>query len=144
MPEAIDITERRLAEDALRQAQKMEAIGQLTGGIAHDFNNLLTGILGSLEIVNQRIAAGRSAEIGRFTSAATTAAQRAAALTQRLLAFARRQPLDPKRIDANRLVAGMEDLLRRTLRPEYRIGNGPLRGPMADLMRSQSTGERNP
>jgi signal transduction histidine kinase len=117
VPEAIDITDRRLAEDALRQAQKMEAVGQLTGGIAHDFNNLLTGILGSLEIANARIAAGRSHEIARFTSAATTAAQRAAALTQRLLAFARRQPLDPKRVEANALIAGMEDLLRRTLGP---------------------------
>ena len=115
--EAIDITDRRLAEDALRQAQKMEAIGQLTGGIAHDFNNLLTGILGSLEILNVRIAAGRSDESGRFISAATTAAQRAAALSQRLLAFARRQPLDPKRVEANVLIAGMEDLLRRTLGP---------------------------
>ena len=119
----------------------MEAIGQLTGGIAHDFNNLLTGILGSLEIVNHRIAAGRSAEIGRFTSAATTAAQRAAALTQRLLAFARRQPLDPKRIDANRLVAGMEDLLRRTLGPNIALEmvlSGGLWPTLCDLNQLES------
>ena len=105
------------AEEALRQAQKMEAVGQLTGGIAHDFNNLLTGITGSLELVQRRVASGRFEGLDRYTSAAITSAQRAAALTQRLLAFARRQPLDPKRVEANRLVAGMEDLLRRTLGP---------------------------
>jgi PAS domain S-box-containing protein len=105
------------AEDALRQAQKMEAVGQLTGGIAHDFNNLLTGITGSLELVQRRIAQGRTEGLERFTSAAIGSAQRAAALTQRLLAFARRQPLDPKRVQADRLIAGMEDLLRRTLGP---------------------------
>ena len=119
-----DITETRVqaemlarAEEALRQAQKMEAVGQLTGGIAHDFNNLLGGIMGSLELVQRRVAAGRTDGLERYTNSAITSAQRAAALTQRLLAFARRQPLDPKRVDANRLVAGMEDLLRRTLGP---------------------------
>jgi PAS domain S-box-containing protein len=104
-------------EEQLRQAQKMEAVGQLTGGIAHDFNNLLTSIMGSLELVQKRIAEGRTAGLERYTSAAVTSAQRAAALTQRLLAFARRQPLDPKRVEPNRLVAGMEDLLRRTIGP---------------------------
>jgi PAS domain S-box-containing protein len=107
----------RQAEEQLRQAQKMEAVGQLTGGIAHDFNNLLTGIVGSLELLQRRVRAGRTDDIERYASVATTSAQRAAALTQRLLAFARRQPLDPKAVDANRLVAGMEDLLRRTLGP---------------------------
>jgi PAS domain S-box-containing protein len=118
VPEAVDITGRRQAEEALRQAQKMEAVGHLTGGIAHDFNNLLTGIQGSLELVNKRIAAGRVAEVERFTLAAISAAGRAAALTQRLLAFARRQPLVPKRVEGNQLVAEMEDLLRRSLGPE--------------------------
>ena len=105
------------AEESLRQSQKMEAVGQLTGGIAHDFNNLLVGITGSLELLQRRVAAGRSDGIERFASTAMNSAQRAAALTQRLLAFARRQPLDPKRVDANRLIASMEDLLRRSLGP---------------------------
>jgi len=105
------------AEDQLRQSQKMEAIGQLTGGIAHDFNNLLAGIIGSLELMQRRIATGRLDSLDRYSSMAITSAQRAAGLTQRLLAFARRQPLDPKRVEANRLVASMEDLLRRTLGP---------------------------
>jgi PAS domain S-box-containing protein len=103
------------AEEALRQSQKMEAIGQLTGGIAHDFNNILTGIVGSLELMQRRIAAGRTGEISRYVNAAITSANRAAALTHRLLAFARRQSLDPKPIDVNHLVVSMEDLLRRTL-----------------------------
>jgi PAS domain S-box-containing protein len=105
------------AEELLRQSQKMEAVGQLTGGIAHDFNNLLGAIAGSLELLQRRVETGRTDQLERYTSAALTACQRAAALTQRLLAFARRQPLDPKRVDANRLVADMEDLLRRTLGP---------------------------
>ena len=117
VPEAVETTERRRTEEALRQAQKMEAVGQLTGGIAHDFNNLLAGIMGSLELLQRRIAGGRTDGVERYTAAAMTSAQRASALTQRLLAFARRQPLDPKMVDANRLVAGMEDLLRRTLGP---------------------------
>jgi PAS domain S-box-containing protein len=103
------------AEAALRQAQKMEAVGQLTGGIAHDFNNLLQGISGSLEIVQRRVAQGRFADLDRFITGATTAATRAAALTHRLLAFSRRQPLDPRPLRANGLVASMEDLLRRTI-----------------------------
>ncbi|MDB5397267.1 MAG: response regulator [Rhodospirillales bacterium] len=103
------------AEDALRQAQKMEAIGQLTGGIAHDFNNLLQGITGSLELVQKRISQGRYNELERFVSSAMTSANRAAALTHRLLAFARRQPLDPRAVRANPLLASMADLLRRTL-----------------------------
>ncbi|WP_066800019.1 hybrid sensor histidine kinase/response regulator [Sphingomonas soli] len=102
-------------EEALRQSQKMEAVGQLTGGIAHDFNNLLQGITGSLEIIERRVSQGRLTEIGRFLAGATTAANRAAALTHRLLAFSRRQPLDPRPVRANPLVASMEDLLRRTI-----------------------------
>jgi signal transduction histidine kinase/ActR/RegA family two-component response regulator len=116
-PEAVETTERRRTEEALRQAQKMEAVGQLTGGIAHDFNNLLAGIMGSLELLQRRLANGRTDGVERYCAAAITSAQRASALTQRLLAFARRQPLDPKMVDANRLIAGMEDLLRRTLGP---------------------------
>jgi CheY-like chemotaxis protein len=95
----------------------MEAVGQLTGGIAHDFNNLLAGIVGSLDLMQTRITQGRTDELGRYVGAAMGSAQRAAALTHRLLAFSRRQPLDPKPVEANRLVAGMEDLLRRTLGP---------------------------
>jgi CheY-like chemotaxis protein len=94
----------------------METVGHLTGGIAHDFNNLLTGIIGSLDLVRRRMASGRRPEdIRRFMDAATTSAHRAAALTHRLLAFARRQSLDTRPNDINRLVAGMEDLLHRTL-----------------------------
>jgi PAS domain S-box-containing protein len=110
-----NVTQQRLVEDALRQAHKMEAVGQLTGGIAHDFNNLLQGITGSLELVQKRIGQGRTAELDRFITGAMTAANRAASLTHRLLAFSRRQPLDPKPVQANPLVLSMEDLLRRTL-----------------------------
>jgi PAS domain S-box-containing protein len=112
-----DVTEQRQAEDALRQAQKMEAVGQLTGGIAHDFNNLLAGIVGSLDLLQSRLAQGRMGDLERYAGAAMASASRAAALTHRLLAFSRRQPLDPRPVEANRLVAGMEDLLRRTLGP---------------------------
>jgi signal transduction histidine kinase len=103
------------AQDALRQSQKMEVIRQLSGGIAHDFNNLLTGIIGSLDIVRRRMVANRLDEIPRFVDAASTSAHRAGALTHRLLAFARRQSLDIRPKDINRLVANMEDLLHRTL-----------------------------
>jgi PAS domain S-box-containing protein len=117
-----DITAEREAEielaaaqEALRQSQKIEAIGHLTGGIAHDFNNLLTGIIGSLDIIRRRMAEDRLDDIPRFMDAASTSAQRAAALTHRLLAFARRQSLDVRPNDVNRLVASMEDMLHRTL-----------------------------
>lgn len=103
------------SQDQLRQAQKMEAVGQLTGGIAHDFNNLLQGITGSLDIVQKRISQGQMSDLDRWISGAVTSANRAAALTHRLLAFSRRQPLDPKPVGANPLVGSMEDLLRRTL-----------------------------
>jgi PAS domain S-box-containing protein len=111
----------RHAEEALRQAQKMEAVGQLTGGIAHDFNNLLTGIVGSLDIMQTRLTQGRTENIERYAKAAMSSAQRAAALTHRLLAFSRRQPLDPKPVNANQLVASMEDLLRRTIGPLHAL-----------------------
>jgi signal transduction histidine kinase/CheY-like chemotaxis protein len=105
------------AQEALRQSQKMEAVGQLTGGLAHDFNNLLAGISGSLELMATRIAQGRLEDVERYMVAAQGAARRAAALTHRLLAFSRRQTLEPKVTDVNRLVAGMEDMIRRTVGP---------------------------
>ncbi|MGJ4928344.1 PAS domain-containing protein [Bradyrhizobium sp. HKCCYLS2038] len=125
---AYDVTERlreqtRLlqAEEALRQSQKMEAVGQLTGGIAHDFNNLLTGIMGSLEMLQTRLRQGRFSEVDRYVAAAQGASKRAAALTHRLLAFSRRQTLDPKPTDVNRLVMGMEELVRRTVGPQITL-----------------------
>ncbi|UAK23131.1 hybrid sensor histidine kinase/response regulator [Sphingomonas nostoxanthinifaciens] len=111
------IAEREKVEEALRQSQKMEAVGQLTGGLAHDFNNLLTGMMGNLELLQARIARGRVDDIDRFILAAQGAGRRAASLTQRLLAFSRRQTLDPKPIDVNRLIGGMEELLARTVGP---------------------------
>ena len=109
-----EMVERERAEDALRHAQKMEAVGQLTGGIAHDFDNMLTGIIGSLDLMQRYIAAGRSDDIGRFADAAVASAHRAAALTHRLLAFSRRQSLDRRPLDPNQLVASLEDLFQRT------------------------------
>ena len=109
-----EMYERERAEDALRHAQKMEAVGQLTGGIAHDFNNMLTGIIGSLDLMQRYIAAGRTDDIGRFTDAAVSSAHRAAALTHRLLAFSRRQSLDRRPLDPNQLVGSLEELFRRT------------------------------
>lgn len=113
--------ERDRAEEALRQSQKMEAVGQLTGGIAHDFNNLLTGISGSLEMMQVRIAQGRVAEIDKYSVAAQGAVRRAAALTHRLLAFSRRQTLDPKPCDVNRLIFDIEELVRRTVGPSITV-----------------------
>ena len=103
------------AEEQLRQAQKMEAVGQLTGGLAHDFNNLLTAVMGNLELLQTRVARGRLEDLDRFINAAQGAGRRAATLTQRLLAFSRRQTLDPKPTDVNRLISGLEDMLRRTV-----------------------------
>jgi PAS domain S-box-containing protein len=105
----------KAAEEALLQSQKMEAVGQLTGGIAHDFNNLLTGIVGSLDLLQTRLNQGRTDNVARYINAAMTSANRAAALTHRLLAFARRQPLIPESVDVNQLVVSLEDLLRRTI-----------------------------
>ncbi|MGE3272216.1 MAG: PAS domain S-box protein [Chloroflexota bacterium] len=121
VPEAMELTERRSAEEQLRQSQKMEAIGQLTGGIAHDFNNLLTGITGSLEMIRRRLDGTDQDGIGRYMDAASAAAQRAAALTHRLLAFARRQSLDTRPSDVNALVADLEDMLHRTLGQSVRL-----------------------
>ncbi len=113
----------------------MEAVGQLTGGLAHDFNNLLTGIAGSLELMATRIAQGRIHELDRYIAAAQGAAKRAAALTHRLLAFSRRQTLAPRPVQANRLVTGMEDLIRRTIGPAVQlevVGAGGLWTTFAD------------
>jgi signal transduction histidine kinase/CheY-like chemotaxis protein len=105
-------TRRVAAEETLRQSQKMEAVRQLTGGVAHDFNNLLTIIIGNLELARRK---GIDESVDRVLRNALTGAQKAAQLTQRLLAFSRRQPLDPKSVDATRLIAGMSELLRRSL-----------------------------
>ena len=111
----VEISERAQAEEALRHAQKMDAIGQLTGGIAHDFNNMLTGVLGALDLIQRRVAAGRVSEIDRYIEAAMSSANRAASLTHRLLAFARRQSLNQRPVDVNQMVMSMEELLRRTI-----------------------------
>ena len=123
-----DLTERREAQiqleqsrEQLFQAQKMEAVGQLTGGLANDFNNLLTGISGSLELLKMRITQGRIGDLERYISAAQGATSRAAALTHRLLAFARRQTLDPRLIAPNKLITEMEEMIRRTVGPEIKL-----------------------
>nr|WP_229260449.1 PAS domain-containing hybrid sensor histidine kinase/response regulator [Duganella alba] len=109
------------AEDALRQAQKMDAVGQLTGGLAHDFNNILAGISGSLELMKIRLAQGRIADLDRHVHGAQSAVKRAAALTQRLLAFSRRQTLDPKPSNLTRIVASMHDLVCRSVGPAIAV-----------------------
>ncbi len=109
------VLQRIQAEEQLRQAQKMEAIGQLTGGIAHDFNNLLAGILGSLELIQRKLPANDHPQLARFVDAAIASANRGASLTHRLLAFARRQSLDLRPVQVNTLVCALEDLLVRTL-----------------------------
>ena len=123
-----DVTSEREAErtrlqleEALRQSQKMEAVGQLTGGLAHDFNNLLTGITGSLDLLQKRVAQGRVNDLDRYIIAAQGSSRRAAALTHRLLAFSRRQTLDPKPTDVAKLIIGMADLIRRTVGPEITV-----------------------
>jgi PAS domain S-box-containing protein len=120
----IDVTDRKRAEAALqaseerlRQAQKMEAVGQLTGGIAHDFNNMLQGVKGSLELMERRIEQGHPDQALRFLEGARGSVDRAAGLTQRMLAFARRQTLQPRLIEPDALVRGMEELIRRTIGP---------------------------
>jgi PAS domain S-box-containing protein len=144
-----DVTERlqeraRLAaaEEQLRQSQKMEAVGQLTGGLAHDFNNLLVGITGSLEILEKRLRDGRYNGLERYITAAQGAARRAAGLTQRLLAFSRRQTLDPRPTDVNRLIASMEDLIRRSVGPEIElevVGAGGLWATKVDTSQLENT-----
>ena len=138
-----EITQRERAEEALRQAQKMEAIGQLTGGVAHDFNNLLQVIMGNLEMMLRRH--GRRApnrSFVRMGESRCVPPSAAATLTQRLLAFARRQPLAPTPIDANQLVAGMSDLLRRTLGEAVELETVLRRRTVADPCRRQPARER--
>jgi PAS domain S-box-containing protein len=124
---ATAVDELRQTEDALRQSQKMEAVGQLTGGIAHDFNNMLAVVIGSLELLERRFG-GADARAKRYVDAAMDGARRAALLTRRLLAFSRQQPLRPESTDVNKLVAGMSDLLRHslgaTVEPETVLGGG--------------------
>jgi PAS domain S-box-containing protein len=118
---AVRTNELTQAHEALRQAQKMEAVGQLTGGIAHDFNNLLMGISGSLELIERGLTRRGVTGFERYVQGAQSSARRASALTQRLLAFSRRQTLDPKPTDVNRLVYGMEDMIRRTVGPSIEV-----------------------
>ena len=125
--------ERERIEEALRQSQKMEAIGQLTGGIAHDFNNLLQGISGSLELMSARTAQGRTAEIGRYIETAMGSARRAATLTHRLLAFSRQQVLDPRPTDLNGLVSGMGELFGRTVGPGIKVVTSLTEAPWPTL-----------
>jgi signal transduction histidine kinase/CheY-like chemotaxis protein len=116
-----EIAERAAIEAQMRQLQKMEAVGQLTGGIAHDFNNMLAIIIGSLDVARRRMAGGNHASVARYIDNAIGGAERAAALVARLLAFSRRQPLEPKVLDCNKLVGSMSELLRRTLGENIRI-----------------------
>ena len=109
-----------VAQEALRQSQKMEAVGQLTGGIAHDFNNMLAVVVGSLDLLSRRLSGG-DARAQRYLDAAGEAAKRGALLTQRLLAFSRQQPLQPKALDANKVVSGMSDLLRHSIGADIRL-----------------------
>lgn len=109
------------AEDALRQSQKMEAVGQLTGGIAHDFNNLLAAITGALDLLKLRLGQGRLKDLDRYISAALGATSKGAALTHRLLAFSRRQALEPRSTDVNALIADMTDMISRTVGPQIEV-----------------------
>jgi signal transduction histidine kinase len=110
-----EMLNRRSAEGQVRQLQKMEAVGQLTGGIAHDFNNMLAIVIGSLDIARRRLTGAEHEKVAQCIDNATEGAERAATLTARLLAFSRRQPLEPKVVDTNKLVGGMSEMLRRTL-----------------------------
>ncbi|MEW6177232.1 MAG: response regulator [Pseudomonadota bacterium] len=111
----VEVQERSRAEEQLRHSQKMDAVGQLTGGIAHDFNNMLTGIIGALDMIRLRAASGRYNDLPRYLDAAHGSAQRAASLTQRLLAFSRRQPLQTRPTAVNSLIRSLADLLQRSL-----------------------------
>ena len=115
------LVQREQAESALRQAQKMEAVGQLTGGLAHDFNNLLAGITGSFEMIARRLEQGRTDDAERYVAAGLGAARRAASLTHRLLAFSRRQTLSPRSTDVNALLGDFLDLVRRTVGPQITV-----------------------
>ncbi|MBV8575020.1 MAG: PAS domain S-box protein [Acetobacteraceae bacterium] len=116
-----EVLERAQAEEALRQSQKMQAVGQLTGGIAHDFNNMLQGIAGNLELMGRYLEQGRTEQIGRLLDRALKVVGRAASLTHRLLAFARRQTLQPKSVHADALIEDMADLIRRSVGPGVRV-----------------------
>jgi PAS domain S-box-containing protein len=116
-----DLTERRAAEERMRQAQKMEAIGQLTGGIAHDFNNLLTVVSGNIDALQRRLPKNADDSLRRLTDAALRGTTRAALLTHRLLAFSRRQPLEPKSVSVNVLITGITEMVHRTLGERIRV-----------------------
>ncbi len=129
------VASRLKIEEALRQSQKMEAVGQLTGGIAHDFNNLMAGITGSMELLLIQAEKGQHDAVSRYASAALGAAKRAAVLTHRLLAFSRHQKLDRKAVAANQLISDMEDLIRRSIGPAVTlevIGAGGLWHTLTD------------
>jgi signal transduction histidine kinase len=115
-----EVTSRLQAEEALRQAQKMEAVGQLTGGIAHDFNNMLAGVIGALNLIQRRLARG-DLDVGKFIEGGLDSAYRAASLTQRLLQFSRQSPLEPVSLDVNKLCMGMTELLARSLGETIRV-----------------------
>jgi signal transduction histidine kinase/CheY-like chemotaxis protein len=137
-----EVGERRAAEGQVVQLQKMEAVGQLTGGIAHDFNNMLAIIIGSLEMARRRLAGTEHPGVVRFIDNADEGARRAAALTTRLLAFSRRQPLEPRVLDLNALVGGMSEMLRRTIGETIQIEtvlSGGLWRVFADPAQLEST-----
>ncbi|HYG07808.1 MAG TPA: response regulator [Stenotrophomonas sp.] len=127
---AHQIAERERTEIELMQAQKMDALGKLTGGIAHDFNNLLTSIISGLDMIALAVESGRLDKVPRYTEIAVGSAHRAAALTQRMLAFARKQPLDPQAFEVGELIRSLEDLLRRSIGEniglEFELGEQPL------------------
>lgn len=137
----LESEERARAEEQLRQSLKMEAVGQLTGGIAHDFNNMLTGVIGSLDLMRSRIEKARYQELGRFMEAAQTSARRAASLTQRLLAFSRRQSLEATNVDVNALIDSLRDLLERSITEQIELVLGfdhPLDPARVDINQLES------